>query len=197
MTVCCSANHQDFCVGAGETFHPVIRWGIDTLVSVPITAITQAAPAVITATAHGLPDGWPCAVVSAQGMVQINASRYPPEGRDWTRGTVLNVNTVQLNAVSSADFTPYLSGGFLVYSQPASLVGVSARMTFWDNPEHIGTPLVTLVSGVGITLDPISQTLAPLLQTAGLAWRLAYYSLEATDGGGIVTELLEGTLTID
>jgi hypothetical protein len=193
----CDCQEQDFCVALGETFRPTLRWASDTLVSVPITGITQAAPAVVTAPNHGMPNGWPCAVVAAQGMIQINASRYPPRGEDWQKGTVVDVNTVQLNRVSSADYSAYTSGGFLIYQQPQSLAGVTAKMTVWDTPEENDTPLVTLLStSSGIIIDPVAMTLTPILQTAGLSWQIGYFRFDVTDNTGAVTQLMTGTLTI-
>lgn len=191
----CNSEKQ-FCLRSGETFHPTIRWGTGVYTSKAITGITQATPAVITAVAHGLPNGWPCAVVGALGMVQINATRYPPQGNDWKAGTVLGVDSVQLNGVSSAGMTAYTSGGSLVYDTPASLAGITATMTIYDNPGHTGTPLVTLTSTAGITIDNVLMTITPLLQTAGLTWTTGYYRLDVTDGGGVVTELLRGTITL-
>jgi hypothetical protein len=84
----CACKEQDFCVQAGETWHPTIRWGTGTYTTKAISAITKATPAVITAAAHGVPNGWPVAVVGVQGMTQINATRYPPQGNDWHAATV-------------------------------------------------------------------------------------------------------------
>ena len=192
-------NVNDFCVELGETFHPVFRWASSTITSVPISAITQAAPVVVTtSSAHGLPNGWPCAVVSAQGMTDINARRYPPQANDLTPGTVLTTTTVQLNAVNSADFSAYTTGGFLVFNAPINLLGVSATMTIWDNPNESGTPLVTLTSGGGgIIIDTLAMTMTPLLQTAALTWTIGYYRFDVTDGSGIVTQLSEGLITLN
>jgi hypothetical protein len=193
----CNFN-QDFCVAAGETFRPTIRWALDTLVSTPVTAITQAAPAVVTAVNHGMPDGWPCAVVAAQGMVRINAARYPPQGSDWTKGTVVDVDTVQLNQISSAEYLAYTSGGFLVYQRPADLIGVSAKMTIWGTPDENDTPLAMLLSSNGgVLIDPVAMTLTPVLQTAGLAWQLGYFRFDVTDQSGAITQLMTGTFAIE
>lgn len=193
----CCANEQDFCIAAGSTFHPVLRWASDELVSVPITAISKAAPVVITAPGHGMPNGWPCAVVSASGMFQINAGRYPPQASDWHKGTVVTADQVQINEISSADYTPYTSGGFLVYSRPMDLLGASANLQIFDNPDHTGTPLVFLVNPTGITIDQTAKTITPLLQTAGLTWETGYYTLDMTEATGVVTEVLRGIIRID
>lgn len=192
----CCGKEQDFCVGAGATFHPVIRWGTDVLVSKPITGITQAAPAVVTALSHQIPDGWEAAVVSAKGMIQINATRFPPSGSDWNLVNVLDANTVALADINSSDMTTYQSGGFLVYSTPGLTAGMTAKMTFWDVATKDDTPLLTLTSGSGITLDFTNMTITPLIQTTGLAWNLAYFDLDVTDTSGVVTQVMSGVLTI-
>lgn len=192
----CCGDQKDFCVGAGETFAPIIRWGSKTLASAVITGITHGTPAVITAPAHGVPDGWPVAIVGVDGMTQINATRYPPAAGDFHLAHVVDANTLSLNDVSSAEFTAYLDNGAVVYNTPMPLAGVSAAMTFWDNPGHTGTPLATLTVGSGITIDTAAFTVIPLLQTAGLTWALAYYNLDFTSAG-IVTRALTGTFTIN
>jgi hypothetical protein len=191
-------NNQDFCVKAGETFHPTIRWATDQITSVPITAVSAAAPVVITAPGHNLTTGWPAAVIGAQGMPQINATRYPPQGADWHRVTVVSASQVAFNDESAADYTPYTSGGFLVYPTPAPLAGVAAVMNIYDTPDHSGTPVASLSSAAAsITIDPVALTMTPQLQTAGVTWQLGYFKFDVTDANGVVTELMRGTLTIE
>lgn len=187
-------NTKDFCVSAGATFQPVLRWGSDVLTSKAITGITQAAPAVVTAIGHGVPNGWQVAVVSAKGMIQINAGNFPPRGSDWQKAAVLTADTVQLNSVNSADYTAYSSGGFLVYNTPITLTGMTARMVIKDAPG--GTVLATLTEVSGITLDNTAKTISISLATAALTWTLGYYDLELTDTGSVVTQLLSGTISI-
>jgi hypothetical protein len=190
-------DRRDFCVSLGETFHPIIRWGSGVLTSKAITGISQAAGAVVTAVGHGAPDGWPVAVVSAKGMTQINATRYPPQGNDWEKSTLLTADTLMLNDVNSADFSAYTSGGFLVYDTPVNLTGMTAVLTIWDNPGETGTPLATLTELSGITINNTLKTIAPVLATVGLTWTTGYYDLMMTDSGGISTLILTGSITIE
>jgi hypothetical protein len=192
-----SRNERDFCVPVGETFHPTLRWGSGVYTSKAITAITKAAPVAITATGHGLPNGWPCAVSGAQGMTQINATRYPPGGDDQRFGTVVDANTVEFNEVDSSNYSTYTGGGFLVFDTPTPLAGITVTMVIYSNPRYTGTALETLTSGAEITVDDTLKTITPLLQTAALDWTTGYYRLDATDSGGIVTELLRGIITIE
>jgi len=191
-------NRQDFTVGAGETFQPILRWGSEVFLSKPITAISQAAPVVVTAVGHGIPDGWRVAVVSAKGMTQINAQNFPPTGTDWHKATVLTADTIQLNKVNSADYAAYTSGGFLVYNTPVALAGMTGVMTIRDAP-LTGTVLATLTSSpaAGLTLNDTTKQILPVLATAALTWAVGYYDLELTDSGGKVVQLLTGTITIE
>lgn len=188
--------HRDFCVANGETFLPTIRWGTDTLLSFPITGITQAAPVVVTAAGHLVPDGWPVAIVSAKGMTQINATRYPPQGAGWHPATVLSANTIGINDINSADFSAYTSGGFLIYNTPVTLTGMTARMVIRDAPVD-GAILMTLTELAGITINNTGKTIVPKFATAGLTWNIGYYDLELTDTAGTIVQLLSGVITIE
>ena len=53
-----SCNDQDLVFKKGETFSRIVRWEADTFAYKAITGITKAAPAVVTAVGHGVPDGW-------------------------------------------------------------------------------------------------------------------------------------------
>lgn len=192
-----SRNERDFDVPVGETFHPVLRWGSGVYTSKAITGISKAAPASITATGHGLPNGWPCAVSGAQGMTQINSTRFPPGGDDWRYGTVVDANTVEFNEVDSSNYSAWTSGGFLVYDTPAPLAGITFTLVIYSDADHDNV-LVTLSSATPaqIAVDDTLKTITPLLQTAALTWDTGYYLLKATDSGGIVTELLRGIISI-
>jgi hypothetical protein len=191
-----SAAEYNYTHNKGAHWVPVFRWGSRTPTTKAITAITRAAPAVVTATAHGMPSGWPCAVVSAGGMTQINAEGYPPRLDQYKPGTVVDASQVSLDEVNSADFTAYTSGGYLVYPTPVDLSTVSAMvLTIYDNPELTGTALATLSVGTGIVLDNTAKTISATLATAALDWDVGYYELMATVAG-IDTQILVGTLAL-
>lgn len=207
---CGCGQEKNWCVKAGATFYPTIRWAQKTLTAAVITAITQATPAVVTAPAHGMPNGWPAAVVGVNGMSFINASRYPPDESDLHQGTVTDANDVAFNDISSTLWPAYIPGagalgGSLVWYTPQPLAGVTFTMSFYSDAAMETTPLVTLTNGNGITVDTVGMTIVPLLQTAPLVapttgvWPsngIGYYRLMATDSSGIDTEIMFGTLTI-
>lgn len=190
-------NVQDFCVQTGTTWHPTVRWGTGVLTCRPVQALTQGAPISITANNHGLPNGWPAALSGVQGMTQANAENYPPEGDDLHTGYVVDTNTVQFNDVDSSNFSAYTTGGYLVYDTPQNMAGFSLSLGIYADAAY-SMLLTTLTSaGAQITVDNTLKTITPLLQTAGLTWSTGYYRLDATDGGGIVTELMRGVINIE
>jgi hypothetical protein len=187
----------DFCVRAGATFEAVFQCATDELTTVAITAITKAAPPVITAAGHGMPDDWEAAVVSAGGMRQINAENYPPRGRDWKRARAASSDTVKLLDCNSAEYTTYTSGGFLVFSTPMVLTGVTARLIVRDAP-LTGNILATLTSSpaAGLTINTTTKTVTASLATAALTWSTGYYDLELTEVSGRITQPATGVITI-
>ena len=182
----------------GKTFVQIVRWESLPLVYKAITAITKAGPAAITAASHGVPDGWPVAIVSAGGMRQINAKNWPLRGSDFHKTTYVNANSITLNDVNSTDYTTYTSGGYVVYYTPVSLAGYSARLQIRETAEATGTPLVSLVSPTDITLDDSSKIITTTIAatvTDDYTWYAGVYDLELESSGGVVTQLLSGNIT--
>lgn len=194
-----SAKLLDLVIEQGKTFSRTIRWETTPLVWKPITAIGQVAPALITAVAHGVPDGWKVAVTNAGGMLNINAPHTPPWDDEFQPATLVGVNQVSLNAVSAAGFDPYTSGGYLVYYTPVDLTGYSARMKIKD--QIGGTVLASFVvqAGTGFVLDPTTQTIVLTIiatDTAAYTWTTGVYDLELVSGAGVVTAILSGAITV-
>lgn len=188
----------DFCVGKGATFVKRFMWDNSVLVSTAITAITKAAPAVVTSTSHGLVTGWRAAVVSAGGMSAINSQNYPPQTSDLRVVTVVDVNNIKLDEVNSADFTAYTSGGFLISRQAVSLAGVTATMNIRTAPQS-GTILKTLTSSpaAGIVIDDSAKTITVTFDTEAETWDYGFFDLEITQASGVIVEIAAGTIQID
>lgn len=196
------AKVENIVIEQGKTLSQVVRWESQPIVYKPITVITQAAPVRITATAHGLPDGWRVAVVSVKGMTQINAASTPPKDKDYHQATVIDANIVELNDVNAADFKPYVSGGYLQFNSPVDLTGFTARLTIKDKVG--GTELFKLLTTPGlsdgtITLDIVESSITLTVSatlTAALTWKKGVYDLELESATGEVTALLTGTVTV-
>lgn len=193
-----AATKHDIVIQQGKTFNQVVRWESTPIVYKAISAITQAAPVQITATAHGVPAGWRVAVVSVKGMLQINAKNPTPRPSDYHPATVVSANAITLNDVNSADYTAYQSGGYLQYNTPVDMAGFTGRMTIKDKVG--GTVLETLTTANGkIVLDNTAKTITILLDavtTAAYPWTVGVYDLEMVSAGGVVTAILSGRVTV-
>lgn len=197
------AAKQDLSIRQGETFSRVVRWESTPIVYKPISAITQTAPAAITSTAHGVPEGWRIAVVSVKGMTQINAKSSPPSDADYKTASVVDANTVKLNEVNASDFKAYSSGGYIQYNTPVDLTGYTARMKVRTK---IGGTLLASTEAADAPLDIINVTLnnstkaitisIDATDTAGLTWTKGVYDFEVVSVGGVVTTLLYGSISV-
>lgn len=192
------AANKDFTIEQGKTFSQLLRWEAPPIIYKPITAITQAAPVSITSTAHGIPDGWRVAVVSVKGMTQLNAQNTPPKDKDYHRVTVVDVDTIEINNVNSADFKPYTSGGYLQFNTPIDLTGFTARMTVKDKVG--GTELLTLTTeNGGINIDTANYVITltvSAIDTEAMTWKKGVYDLEMVSATDEVTALLAGTIIV-
>lgn len=192
------ASKLDLTIRRGETFTRVVRWEAMPVVFKAISGITQAAPAVVTANGHGIPDGWRVAIVSVKGMTQINAESDPPTAADYHKVKVLTANTLQLEGVNTSLFKPYTSGGYLQFNTPVDLSGCTARMQIKDKVGGTVLKSLTTENG-GITLDNTLKTITINISAADAAaftWTKAVYDLEMVSTGGVVTALLEGTVKV-
>ena len=189
---------SDLIIEQGKTFGKTLRWETGPVVYKAITAITQAAPARITCPSHGLTTGWRVAVVSVKGMTQINASSTPPKAKDYTKATVVDSNTIELNAVNAADYKAYTSGGYVQYNTPVDMTGYTARMAIKDKIG--GTVLLSLTTvNSRIVLDNTAKTIRLTISatdTAAITWTKGVYDLEMVSAGGEVTRLLSGAVTV-
>lgn len=175
----------------GKTYNSVLRWGAAPYKYAAIQAITQAAPAVVTSTAHGAPNGWPVAIVSVKGMTEINSASTPPKIKDYTKATVRDVNTIELNDLNASEFTAYKSGGYVQYLTPIELAGFTARMTIKNRVG--GTILESLTTANnGIVLDNTAKTITLNITAAATAlytWKTGVCELELVSSAGIVSSL--------
>src|SRR3990172_7275177 len=91
----------------GDTWEPVFRWyNKDLKVYKSIT---------------GVPHGWTVLVDNVLGMKELNDVGETP-------ATLVDANTIELNAVNAAGFKAYTSGGTIEYFSPWDLTDYTARM---------------------------------------------------------------------
>lgn len=178
----------------GKTFTKVFRWGQPTKVYKSITAATQAAPCVITATGHGLTEGWAYRIVNAKGMVELNSL----DG-EYYKAKVLSANTLELNDLVSTDLSAYTSGGLIVYNEPVDLSAYTARLQIRETIDAT-TTLVSLTSpSDGIVVDNTAKTITvsrSAIETAAYTFESgAVYDLEMVVAS-TVHLLAYGTVTV-
>lgn len=183
----------------GSTFTDVRRYGVAPWVYKNITAIPQAAPLALTVPAHVMPSGWWFAVVGVRGMSQINAANDPPAESDFMQGTVVDANTISVNAKNSLLWTAYQSGGAIMYATPVSLSGCTARMKVRARIDSTDELLSLTTENGGIALDDTLKTITTTITaaaTAALTWLRAVYDLELVTGAGVVTRIMGGTIEV-
>ena len=197
-----TAATKNITITKGDTFSLVLRWEIAPFVYKAITAITKAAPARITATAHGMVDGWRAAIVSVVGMREINSKNTPPRSTDFHKVTYVDANTVDINDVNSALYTAYTSGGYLQYYTAKSLSGYTARMMIRPTIDDTDTALVSLTSpSGGIVVDDTAKTITITIAataTAAYTFLTGAWDIELVSGDAtpVVTKLLSGNVTV-
>lgn len=178
----------------GKTFSKVFRWGQARKSYAVISAATQAAPCVITATAHGMPDGWAYQIADAEGMEELNTA----EG-EYRQAVVLTANTVEINELNSRSLAAYVANsGVLSYNMPVDLTGYSARMMIRETVEDT-TPTISLVSPTNIILDNTAKTITVQISataSAALPEIDGVYDLEMVAAGGEVYLLAYGSVSI-
>ncbi len=177
----------------GGTFRETLRWEDSEKVYKGITAITKAAPVVISSTAHGIPLGWRTRITNVLGMKEINSSET------YHTVTAVNSNTVTINAINSLAYTDYTSGGVLEYNKPVDLTGVTARMQIRDKLTSDTVILELTTENGGIVIDTVNYTISIIVsatQTALLSFTSAVYSMELISGS-TVTPFIQGTITLE
>lgn len=182
----------------GETYSLVVRWGDRPYVYKAISAIAATAPLRLSAAAHGVPNGWPVAVISTMGTFGLNAANWPPAGADWHDATVVDTGTIVLDDVNTDVLRNYVASGYVVYETPVDLAGYSARAKMKDRLG--GSTLLTLTSDAGdILIDNVLKTITlniSAIATAALTWQRGVYDLEVVSPSGVVTTLLTGSVLV-
>ncbi len=176
----------------GSTYIKVLRWENSTKMYSPITNISKAAPVVITASSHGIPEGWRTKITGALGMKEINTTEY-------VIASEVTSNTVVVNSINSVGYTTYTGGGILEYNKPVDLSGYTARMQIREKLTS-AAPLDTLTTENGkILLDNTKKTISIILSataTAAYTFKTGVYSLEM-EKDGIVVPLVYGSVSLD
>jgi len=180
----------------GSTFQETLRWESETKQYAPISAITNAAPCVITtSSAHGVPLNWRIRVNGVNGMKDINTMADDA----YYLVTSKTNNTLTLNQVNSAAYSPYTSGGIVEYNSPIPITGYSAQMQIRETIESTTVIHEMTTANNGIIIDPINYTISLNISSAitgTFNFDAAVYSCELTDNQGNVIPFLTGSITL-
>ena len=184
----------------GKTLAQPLQYAENFLLYRPIVAVTSKAPLRVQANAHGIPDGWP---VRIQG-VATPSSMNTPTGEYWPAHFV-SADEIEINALDVSLDADYVSGGSVVFRQPADISGWKVRM-------HIrtgiaGTVLLSLSSdptdgadGV-ITVEEAKASFVLHLsaeQTAAITWKGAMYDIEGIrPDGSVVSIIAPSTISVN
>lgn len=188
-------NVVNLTIKKGSTFTKTFQWALPEKTYKEITGITQAAPVVITAQGHDVPNGWPVFVTDAAGMTEINDA-------DTSRiATTLTADTIELNEVNASGFSAYTSGGVLSYQTPKDLTGYTARAQIRASVGATEALLDLTTENGGISIDTDDHTVTLTISaadTAALDFKRGVYSLEmiSNDDPAVVTEIAEGSVTV-
>ena len=199
------AASKDLVIPQGGTFSLVLRWETTPIVYKAITAITKTAPVRLTVSGHGMVDGWRGAVTDVLGMTEINAEANDIHDRDYNPVTVVDANTIEINAIDAGKFKTYVSGGYIQYNTPVSLIGYVGRMKVKDriggtvllSTEAADSPL----NAITITVDDAAKTITvtiPASATDDITWSRGVYDMEmvSSDADPVVTPLFSGKVTV-
>lgn len=181
----------NFKVYQGSTFQETLRWESATKVYAPITMISKTAPMVVTATNHGVPQGWRVKITGALGMKEANIS-------DPVIATSVTTDTITFNSINALNYTTYTGGGVLEYNQPVDLAGFTARMQIRQKLEDSTVIKELTTENGGITINNTTKTISlniSATDTAAFSFQTAVYSLELVNGA-IVTPFANGSMTL-
>ena len=183
----------------GKTTKLVVRWEEKTIIRKKITGINMDSGApVIEIAGHGLTNGWRVYLYGIKGPTELNVE--DPEkvrDNDYVEATVVDADNIELNTINAADFKPWVSGGFVAFASPKSLVGVTIRAKIKDkvggtvllSTELDDAPLNLITAVADDALKTILITISATTAEA-LTWTKGTWDVEGEDSLGEVTPLI-------
>jgi hypothetical protein len=181
----------DLTIIRGKTFEFAYLYADDELLYLPITAMPSKAPVQLTVAVHGIPEGWPVQVQCVKAPAELNS-----EDGACHFVTVVDANTIELNAVNAHCWKPFSGSGLVVLSKPVALAGWHCRAQVRDKVG--GTVLFTWHSDPaeapdGLALVDVARSQFVLTMNAAtaaaLTWKRGVYDVEAIAPGGEVYPL--------
>ena len=183
----------NFKIYQGSTFTETFRWEGDFKVYAPSANITRSAPMVVTSTAHGIPVNWRVQISNVAGMKEANTT-------DYINATSVTANTITFNDINSVGYSAYTAGsGVLIYNQPVSLAGYTARMQIREKiTSDTYVKELTTTNG-GIIIDDTNKVISITISaadTSSFTFKSAIYSLELVKGA-VVEPFIYGSISLE
>lgn len=185
------AEQIDIVITRGKTFEFGYLYADDELVYKPITAMPSTAPVRLTVVGHGIPDGWPVQVKCVKAPAELNSA-----DDDYHFVKVVDVDTIELNAMNAHCWKAFSGSGLVVLSKPVDLTGWSCRgqvrdkiggtvlFSWHSDPLELpdGEIIVDVARGAFVlTMDAATAE--------ALTWKKGVYDLEAIAPTGEVYPL--------
>lgn len=181
----------NFKVYQGSTFSEVLRWESSKKIYKAITNITQAAPAVVTAPIHAIPEGWRVKITNVGGMTDINSTDT------YNIATVIDTDNIEINSINSLGYKTYTSGGVIEYNEPVDLTGYTARMQLREKIDSTTIIHELTTENGGITIDIVNYKIElniPAISTEQFTFNTVVYSLELVSNK--VIPFASGSITL-
>ena len=165
-------------INPGRTLQHVFRWAESVRTYKTVTAVSLTAPVVVTAPAHGLPDGWQFRLESLRGPEALNND--PSDATSFYLAKVLTPDTLQLD-ISGLGMKALVGQGALSYYTPSSLAGLSGRFTLKAS-QHSADYLLNSTSNVTVNDETKAiDLLVSAVETAPLMPGRGWYALDLYD----------------
>jgi hypothetical protein len=192
---------KNLVITQGSTFSMAVRWEQPDFTFKAVSSVTNAAPPVVTALNHGIPDNWRVAFTNVGGMDELNAEDAELIASvDFFDVDYVDANSFKLKNVDATGYGVYTSGGIVRYHAPVLLAGYTARLQCRQTLTAASTLFELTTENGGILLDQTNYVITLLLSAAATAlfnFTSGVYSLEMINGNGAVTQLLEGTVKLN
>lgn len=187
----------DIQIQQGATFAYALQWMQERKVFAAITGMPSRVPVRLTATAHGMPDDWPCRVSGVQGCLEVNS--VTPD--DLYIGYKVDADTVELLNVNGNEWGTYSSGGYLEYWMPYDLSQYTTGSCVVRKSQGTTDVLFTLAWTTGVVVDNVAKTITLQMaatDTAALTYgpEEGWYDLDLTHTSGAVHRVSYGRMAL-
>ena len=189
------AHLLDLRLALGKTFSQPVAFTNGQLVYREIQGVTMGAPTRLLSTSHGLPNGWPFLIETAEPAGLNRKEAYS--------ATVIDDDTVDINDLNTRNWDAYTeNSGVIVYSSPADPTGYTGSLSCRATRES--SDVLFTLGASNILIDSANkrvniqmtaaETAALIPVLAGVT--TAVYDLELATGAGVVDLWTHGDIAI-